>query len=101
MATSVFAIILVSFFLFSTSFARQPHESTTAKPPSSLHLNIAQPPIIISQENALHKHRNFDKSKTGGEIIIAGLAVVALAAIVCYIRVTRQNTVEGKLPISV
>ena len=95
----VFALILVSSFLISTSLARHLHESTRAQPPSSsMHLNIAQPPIIIEQENGvLKRHRNIDRSKTGGEIIIAGLAATTLAAIVCYIRVTRQQNEEGKL----
>lgn len=56
---------------------------------------------MISQENVLHRKRDLDRSKAGGEIIIAGLAVVALAAIVCYIRVTRQKNEESKLPLSV
>ncbi|KAJ3698896.1 hypothetical protein LUZ61_002601 [Rhynchospora tenuis] len=99
MTRFVFALILVSSFLLSTSFARHLHESYLANPPSSsLHLNIAQAPIVISHENAaLERHRDFDRSKTGGEIIIAGLATATLAAIVCYIRVTRQKNEEGKL----
>ncbi|KAJ4763836.1 Transforming growth factor beta receptor type 3 [Rhynchospora pubera] len=100
MARFIFALILASYsILLSTSFARHLPESSLARPPSSsLHLNIAQAPIVMSHENAaLERHGDFDRSKTGGEIIIAGLATATLAAIVCYIRVTRQKNEEGKL----
>ncbi|OAY63635.1 hypothetical protein ACMD2_12445, partial [Ananas comosus] len=41
------------------------------------------------------QHRAFDKSFAGGEVILGGLATAILAAVFCYIRVTRERSSNG------
>ncbi|XP_020081799.1 uncharacterized protein LOC109705478 [Ananas comosus] len=42
------------------------------------------------------QHRAFDKSFAGGEVILGGLATAILAAVFCYIRVTRERVEDEK-----
>lgn len=48
-------------------------------------------------EAAVHaRHRPFDRSIAGAEVILGGLATATFAAIFCYIRVTRQRDEEDE-----
>lgn len=73
--------------------------STVAKPPStSLSTNGSKVGLAGAPENSGNRkhHKAFDKSIAGGEIILGGLATAILAAVFCYIRVTRQRVEESK-----
>ena len=73
--------------------------STMAKPPSSsLSINGSEVGLTGAPENSRNRkhHKAFDKSIAGGEIILVGLATAILAAVFCYIRVTRQRVEESK-----
>lgn len=37
------------------------------------------------------RHHSSDKSAAGGDVILGGFATALIAAILCYIRVTRRN----------
>ncbi|KAJ3696039.1 hypothetical protein LUZ60_001416 [Juncus effusus] len=94
MARFLLSLLIISSSFFSLTTARHlPQDTKMANSPSSsMHLNIAQPPFMISSENEAHKRRkDSDKSMAGGEVIIAGLATAILAVVFCYIRVTRQK----------
>ncbi|KAI7999256.1 hypothetical protein LOK49_LG09G01736 [Camellia lanceoleosa] len=45
----------------------------------------------VSGNRRVMGHHSSDKSEAGGEVIIGGFATALVAAIFCYIRVTRRN----------
>ncbi|MQL97713.1 hypothetical protein Taro_030421 [Colocasia esculenta] len=61
----------------------------------SLHggaLKIAAGPAAVLRHP---QHKSFDKSIAGAEVILGGLATAVIAAVFCYIRVTRRRCQEG------
>ncbi|KAI0497836.1 hypothetical protein KFK09_021074 [Dendrobium nobile] len=76
----------------------QLREPFMANPPSSI-LAAMEPQLMAAAPvlSTHYKHRSFDKSMAGGEVIIGGLATAIFLVVFCYIRITRKRGEDGKL----
>jgi hypothetical protein len=64
---------------------------------SLLESTFAGSPLGSSTHHAAHRHNPFDSHFAGGKIILGGLAAAIIAAVFCYIRITRaKKIVEPK-----
>lgn len=85
-----------AFMAHTTAIEFHRHGAAHA-PAASLSANGMESRIGGAPKMAMHPRRHpFDKSIAGGEVILGGLATAILAAIFCYIRVTRQKDGEEK-----
>lgn len=91
MASRVLLLVLVLVCVSARMIMARPID--IADPPSvyaGTGLAIASQPSVQPEEA---KHRP-DRSIAGADIILGGFATAILAAIFCYIRVTRRNQDE-------
>lgn len=59
---------------------------------TTMESNFAKSPSV----SAHSRHKPFDKAFAGGKIIVCGLALSIFVAVFCYIRITRQRSLEVK-----
>ncbi|CAL9107864.1 unnamed protein product [Musa textilis] len=75
-----------------------PHSASA--PSQSASSRVGESGVAGAPEGAARigkRHRPFDKSIAGAEVILGGLATAIFAAIFAYIRVTRKRSSENKV----
>lgn len=101
----LFSLLLLANLLVIVAVARplstverantMAHAPSSSLNPIELHMTtVAGAPEIGPPHH--RQHRAFDKSFAGGEVILGGLATAILAAVFCYIRVTRERVEDEK-----